>query len=209
MRAIVILIIVAILGYFGYEYASNGRTPADVMSGRDPVAEAAAAAETAADEAAAAAEAAAAEAAAATEAAAAEATAAVEAAAAEAAAVVEAAAAEAAATEQAAAAAAEAAATEQAAGDAAAAEAAAAEQAAADAAAAEAAAAETAAAPAMSIDELLDPANFDLAKVTAAIEASSMDAALKTQLTTAVTRAANSPGLLPLVLERIKSAIAG
>ena len=204
MRAIVILIIVAILGYFGYEYASNGRTPADVMSGRDPVAEAAAAAETAADEAAAAAEAAAAEAAAATEAAAAEATAAVEAAAAEAAAVVEAAAAEAAATEQAAAAAAEAAATEQAAGDAAAAEAAAAEQAAADAAAAEAAAA-----PAMSIDELLDPANFDLAKVTAAIEASSMDAALKTQLTTAVTRAANSPGLLPLVLERIKSAIAG
>ena len=196
MRAIVILIIVAILGYFGYEYASNGRTPADVMSGRDPVAEAAAAAETAADEAAAAAEAAAAEAAAATEAAAAEATAAVEAAAAEAAAVVEAAAAEAAATEQAA-------------GDAAAAEAAAAEQAAADAAAAEAAAAETAAAPAMSIDELLDPANFDLAKVTAAIEASSMDAALKTQLTTAVTRAANSPGLLPLVLERIKSAIAG
>ena len=37
----------------------------------------------------------------------------------------------------------------------------------------------------------------------------SMDAALKTQLTTAVTRAADFPGLLPSVLERIKSAIGG
>ena len=61
----------------------------------------------------------------------------------------------------------------------------------------------------MTIDEILDPANFDLAKVTAAIDASAMDAALKTQLTTAVTRAADFPGLLPAVLERIKAAIAG
>jgi colicin import membrane protein len=189
MRALIILIIVAILGFFGYEYASNGKSPMDVLSGRDPMAEAAAAA---AADATAAAEVAAAEAAAATEAAAAEAAAATEAAAADAAAAVEGAAE--AVTDGAAAVT-----------DAAAADATAAEQAAADAAAAEAAAAT----PAMSMDELLDPANFDLAKVTAAIEASGMDAALKTQLTTAVTRAADFPGLLPTVLERIKAAMAG
>ncbi|MDE0984873.1 MAG: hypothetical protein OSA52_09500 [Yoonia sp.] len=77
MRAIVILIAAAILGFFGYQYAANGNTPAAAISavtGATAAAEEAAAAATAAaEEAAAAATAAAEEAAAATAAAAEEA----------------------------------------------------------------------------------------------------------------------------------------
>jgi hypothetical protein len=60
---------------------------------------------------------------------------------------------------------------------------------------------------ALPLDQLLDPANFNLEAVSAAIDASSLDAALKTQLKTAVTAAQNSPTLLPDVLARIRAAL--
>ncbi len=59
------------------------------------------------------------------------------------------------------------------------------------------------------MEQLLDPANFNLEAVVAAINASSIDAALKTQLTTAVTAAQNAPTLLPAVLTRIQMALGG
>ena len=59
------------------------------------------------------------------------------------------------------------------------------------------------------LDQLLDPANFNLDAVVGAIDASSIDAKLKTQLTTAVRAAQNSPTLLPEVLKRIGMALGG
>ncbi len=63
------------------------------------------------------------------------------------------------------------------------------------------------AADAMPLDQLLDPANFDLERVTAAVEASNIDAALKTQLTRALDAAKDSPALLTLVLQRVNMAL--
>jgi hypothetical protein len=73
-------------------------------------------------------------------------------------------------------------------------------------AAGDAAAAVTEAVP---LDQLLDPANFNLDAVVGAIDASPLDAALKTQLKTAVRAAQNSETLLPEVLKRIRMALGG
>jgi hypothetical protein len=62
---------------------------------------------------------------------------------------------------------------------------------------------------AIPLDQLLDPANFNLDAVVSAIDAAPIDDALKTQLRTAVTAAQNSPTLLPEVLRRIGSALGG
>ena len=57
------------------------------------------------------------------------------------------------------------------------------------------------------LDTLLDPETLDVAAVTQAIAASTLEPALKTQLTTALTVAQDSPGLLPDVLTRIRTAL--
>ena len=202
MRAILILIVAAILGFFGYQYAANGKGPGDAISALTGNANemadgAATAASDAADTAAEAATDMADEATAAAEEAAAAAVAEVEAAAATAAA--EAAAAEAAA--------AEAAAAEAAAAEAAAAEAAAAEAAAADAAAADAAAAEAAAAAPEGMAALLTPEGFDADKVAEMINGSELSAVQKTVLTGAVSAVKENPALLEATLARIKEAM--
>ena len=212
MRAILILIVAAILGFFGYQYAANGKGPGDAISAltgdANEMADGAAmAASDAADTAAEAATDMADEATAAAEEAAAAAVAEVEAAAATAAA--EAAAAGAAAAEAAAAeaAAAEAAAAEAAAAEAAAAEAAAAEVAAAEAAAADAAAAEAAAAAPEGMAALLTPEGFDADKVAEMINGSELSAVQKTVLTGAVSAVKENPALLEATLARIKEAM--
>lgn len=91
-------------------------------------------------------------------------------------------------------------------------EAAAAAKAAEEAAAAATAAATTAATDATAavttaLDDLLKPENFDAAKITAAIDASPLDAATKTTLKTAVEKAKATPALLPAVLEQVKAAL--
>ncbi|MDP5085324.1 MAG: hypothetical protein NWQ23_07880 [Yoonia sp.] len=187
MRAIAILVILAVVGFFGYQYAAEGRGPGaavGVLTGATQAAEAAAAEAAAAEAAAAEAAAAAAAEAAAAEAAAAEAAAA------------EAAAAEAAAAEAAAAAELEAAA--------AAAEAAAAEAAA----AVEAAAAEVAGAGedlmAMA-DDLLTIEGFDAERVTALLDTLDIDQSQKDTLTNALSFASNNPALLQPVLDNIRN----
>ena len=202
MRAILILIVAAILGFFGYQYAANGKGPGDAISAltgdANEMADGAAmAASDAADTAAEAATDMADEATAAAEEAAAAAVAEVEAAAATAAA--EAAAAGAAA--------AEAAAAEAAAAEAAAAEAAAAEVAAAEAAAADAAAAEAAAAAPEGMAALLTPEGFDADKVAEMINGSELSAVQKTVLTGAVSAVKENPALLEATLARIKEAM--
>jgi colicin import membrane protein len=202
MRAILILIVAAILGFFGYQYAANGKGPGDAISALTGNANemadgAATAASDAADTAAEAATDMADEATAAAEEAAAAAVAEVEAAAATAAA--EAAAAGAAA--------AEAAAAEAAAAEAAAAEAAAAEVAAAEAAAADAAAAEAAAAAPEGMAALLTPEGFDADKVAEMINGSELSAVQKTVLTGAVSAVKENPALLEATLARIKEAM--
>ena len=202
MRAILILIVAAILGFFGYQYAANGKGPGDAISALTGDANemadgAATAASDAADTAAEAATDMADEATAAAEEAAAAAVAEVEAAAATAAA--EAAAAGAAA--------AEAAAAEAAAAEAAAAEAAAAEVAAAEAAAADAAAAEAAAAAPEGMAALLTPEGFDADKVAEMINGSELSAVQKTVLTGAVSAVKENPALLEATLARIKEAM--
>ena len=207
MRAILILIVAAILGFFGYQYAANGKGPGDAISALTGDANemadgAATAASDAADTAAEAATDMADEATAAAEEAAAAAVAEVEAAAATAAAEAAAAAAEAAE-----AAAAEAAAAEAAAAEAAAAEVAAAEAAAADAAAADAAAAEAAAAAPEGMAALLTPEGFDADKVAEMINGSELSAVQKTVLTGAVSAVKENPALLEATLARIKEAM--
>jgi hypothetical protein len=59
------------------------------------------------------------------------------------------------------------------------------------------------------LENLLDPASLDVGAVTEAIEASDLDAALKTQLSSALAAAEGSESLLPAVLERIRVALAG
>ena len=194
MRAILILIVAAILGFFGYQYAANGKGPGDAISALTGDANemadgAATAASDAADTAAEAATDMADEATAAAEEAAAAAVAEVEAAAATAAAAAEAAAAEAAAAE------------------AAAAEAAAAEVAAAEAAAADAAAAEAAAAAPEGMAALLTPEGFDADKVAEMINGSELSAVQKTVLTGAVSAVKENPALLEATLARIKEAM--
>jgi len=194
MRAILILIVAAILGFFGYQYAANGKGPGDAISALTGDANemadgAATAASDAADTAAEAATDMADEATAAAEEAAAAAVAEVEAAAATAAAAAGAAAAEAAAAE------------------AAAAEAAAAEAAAADAAAADAAAAEAAAAAPEGMAALLTPEGFDADKVAEMINGSELSAVQKTVLTGAVSAVKENPALLEATLARIKEAM--
>ena len=197
MRAILILIVAAILGFFGYQYAANGKGPGDAISALTGDANemadgAATAASDAADTAAEAATDMADEATAAAEEAAAAAVAEVEAAAA---------------TAAAEAAAAEAAAAEAAAAEAAAAEAAAAEVAAAEAAAADAAAAEAAAAAPEGMAALLTPEGFDADKVAEMINGSELSAVQKTVLTGAVSAVKENPALLEATLARIKEAM--
>ena len=189
MRAILILIVAAILGFFGYQYAANGKGPGDAISALTGNANemadgAATAASDAADTAAEAATDMADEATAAAEEAAAAAVAEVEAAAATAAAAAGAAAAEAAA-----------------------AEAAAAEAAAAEAAAADAAAAEAAAAAPEGMAALLTPEGFDADKVAEMINGSELSAVQKTVLTGAVSAVKENPALLEATLARIKEAM--
>ena len=197
MRAILILIVAAILGFFGYQYAANGKGPGDAISALTGDANemadgAATAASDAADTAAEAATDMADEATAAAEEAAAAAVAEVEAAAA---------------TAAAEAAAAGAAAAEAAAAEAAAAEAAAAEVAAAEAAAADAAAAEAAAAAPEGMAALLTPEGFDADKVAEMINGSELSAVQKTVLTGAVSAVKENPALLEATLARIKEAM--
>ena len=192
MRAILILIVAAILGFFGYQYAANGKGPGDAISALTGDANemadgAATAASDAADTAAEAATDMADEATAAAEEAAAAAVAEVEAAAATAAA--------------------EAAAAGAAAAEAAAAEAAAAEVAAAEAAAADAAAAEAAAAAPEGMAALLTPEGFDADKVAEMINGSELSAVQKTVLTGAVSAVKENPALLEATLARIKEAM--
>jgi len=182
MRAILILIVAAILGFFGYQYAANGKGPGDAISALTGNANemadgAATAASDAADTAAEAATDMADEATAAAEEAAAAAVAEVEAAAATAAA------------------------------EAAAAEAAAAEVAAAEAAAADAAAAEAAAAAPEGMAALLTPEGFDADKVAEMINGSELSAVQKTVLTGAVSAVKENPALLEATLARIKEAM--
>ena len=177
MRAILILIVAAILGFFGYQYAANGKGPGDAISALTGDANemadgAATAASDAADTAAEAATDMADEATAAAEEAAAAAVAEVEAAAATAAA-----------------------------------EAAAAEAAAAEAAAAEAAAAEAAAAAPEGMAALLTPEGFDADKVAEMINGSELSAVQKTVLTGAVSAVKENPALLEATLARIKEAM--
>ncbi|WP_322893522.1 MULTISPECIES: hypothetical protein [unclassified Yoonia] len=194
MRALAILIIVAVIGFFGYQSAVEGRGPnaaIGVLTGATAAAEQAAAEQAAAEQAAA-------EQAAAEEAAAAEAEAA-------------------AAAEAEARAAAEAEA--QAAADAAAAEAeaaaAAVEEAIEDAATATEDAIEntsdaledTGADVAASADELLTVDGFDANQVIALIQGSNLGEQEKTTLISAVTAAQNSPTLLQPVLERISQVL--
>ena len=196
MRAILILIVAAILGFFGYQYAANGKGPGDAISALTGDATemadgAATAASDAADTAAEAATDMADEATAAAEEAAAAAVAEVEAAAATAAAEAEAAA--------------EVAAAEAAAAEVAAAEVAAAEAAAAD--AADAAAAEAAAAAPEGMAALLTPEGFDADKVAEMINGSELSAVQKTVLTGAVSAVKENPALLEATLARIKEAM--
>jgi len=177
MRAILILIVAAILGFFGYQYAANGKGPGDAISALTGDANemadgAATAASDAADTAAEAATDMADEATAAAEEAAAAAVAEVEAAAATAAA-----------------------------------EAAAAEAAAAEVAAAEAAAAEAAAAAPEGMAALLTPEGFDADKVAEMINGSELSAVQKTVLTGAVSAVKENPALLEATLARIKEAM--
>jgi len=177
MRAILILIVAAILGFFGYQYAANGKGPGDAISALTGNANemadgAATAASDAADTAAEAATDMADEATAAAEEAAAAAVAEVEAAAATAAA-----------------------------------EAAAAEAAAAEVAAAEAAAAEAAAAAPEGMAALLTPEGFDADKVAEMINGSELSAVQKTVLTGAVSAVKENPALLEATLARIKEAM--
>ena len=190
MRALAILIILAVVGFFGYQYAVEGRGPnaaIGVLTGATAAAEQAAAEEAAA---AAAAEAAAEEAAAA-----------------------EAAAAEAAAAEAEAQAAAEAEAQAAAEAEAAAA----AVQEALDEAAAATESAiesttnaleETTADLTASAEELLTVENFNIDSVIALIEGSDLNEQEKTTLTNAVRAAQNSPALLQPVLERARQLLA-
>ena len=194
MRALLIVILAAVIGFFGYQMGVNGRTfneSVGVVTGATQAAEAAAA------QAAAEAEAAAAEAAAQAEA---EAKAAAEAAEAEAAAA-EAAAAEAAAAEAAAQAEAEA----QAAAEA---EAAAAE-AEAEAGAEVEAEAEVSAQddPLAGAREFLTVDGFDADKLIEAIEGTELSAVQKTALTAAVNGAKDNPALLEATLTRIREAL--
>ena len=46
-----------------------------------------------------------------------------------------------------------------------------------------------------------------MAKITAAIDASALDAATKATLKTAVEKAKDAPALLPAVLEQVKAAL--
>lgn len=188
MRAIAILVILAIAGFFGYQYAVEGRGPSaavGVLTGATAEAEAAAAAMEAA-----AAEAAAAEAAAAEAAALAEETAAAAAAEAEAAAIAaEEAAALAEETAEAAAAEAEAAAT-----------------------AAEEAVEEATAEVAEAGDDLMAMAGdlltvdgFDAEKVMALLDTSDIPDGEKTTLTTALNFAKDNPALLQPILDNIKN----
>ncbi len=99
-----------------------------------------------------------------------------------------------------------------AAAEAAAAEAAAAEAAAAEAAAAAAAEAEAAAASAAEAAETdpaaaLDPANFNPVAVTALIDGSTLDAATKTTLKTAVDAAAANPALVADTVAQVRTAL--
>ncbi len=70
-------------------------------------------------------------------------------------------------------------------------------------------AAEEAAATAaeMSPADLLNPENFDLDKVTALLDGSSVDGATKTALQTALTAAGDNPDLLKTALDAIKAAL--
>lgn len=56
---------------------------------------------------------------------------------------------------------------------------------------------------------ILDPANFDAEAVTAAIDAAAIDDAEKEQLKAALATAEQSPTQLPVVLERIRTALTG
>lgn len=202
MRAIIILVVLAVLGFFGYQYAAQGRGPGEaigVLTGAtqeaERVAAEAAAAAQAEAEAAAAAEA---------EAAAAEAAAAAEEAAAAAAAEAEEAAAAAAAEAEEAAAAAAAAAEEAAAAAAAEAEeaAAAAEEAVEEA----AEAVEEAGEDLMTMaDDLLTLDGFDAEKVTQLLAGSDIPDDQKTTLTSALDFAKDNPALLQPVLDNIRN----
>ena len=57
------------------------------------------------------------------------------------------------------------------------------------------------------VEDMLKPENFDLAKVTAAIDASALDDATKTTLKAALDKVKDAPALLPPVLEQIKAAL--
>ncbi len=204
MRAIAILIVLAVLGFFGYEYAANGRSPAEaigVLTGQTAADEAAAAAEAEAA-AIAAQDAVAAQAAAAEEAAAAAVAAAQEAAAAAAAEVEAAAQAAAAAAQAAMDSAAEAVqdATQAATGDVAA--------------EAEVTVAEpevTAAAPEDATDDapmaLLTVDGFDVDKVMEMIQNADISMLEKTTLGSAVTAAKDNPELLAPVLEQLRTVL--
>ncbi|MDO7730043.1 MAG: hypothetical protein MUQ13_12220 [Loktanella sp.] len=211
MRAILILIVAAILGFFGYQYAANGKGPGDAISALTGDATemadgAATAASDAADTAAEAATDMADEATAAAEEAAAAAVAEVEAAAATAAAEAEAAAA--AATEAAATAAAEVEAAAAAAATEAATAAAEVEAVATDVTdEATAAAAEAAAAAPEGMAALLTPEGFDADKVAEMINGSELSAVQKTVLTGAVSAVKENPALLEATLARIKEAM--
>ncbi|MFO1175395.1 MAG: hypothetical protein U1E48_09340 [Paracoccaceae bacterium] len=66
----------------------------------------------------------------------------------------------------------------------------------------------TAAAPASSIAaDLLDPTKFDADKLNAAIDATSLDAATKTTLKTAVTAAKDNPAAVQTAIDAVKKAL--
>ena len=61
--------------------------------------------------------------------------------------------------------------------------------------------------PAAAAIAVLDPANFNVASVTALIEGSALDAATKATLVTAVQAAATNPVMVETVITQVKTAL--